>query len=90
MTPGKPAQQKPVEALEGPGWYQGCGRLTAPDPYQQASTIRGEAQFQDRRRQRHHYSVPAVARQKNSSWMLSGSRRVIMAFRVYDGSLIPE
>jgi len=30
------------------------------------------------------------ARQKNSSWMLSGSRKVRIALRVYEGSLIPE
>jgi len=30
------------------------------------------------------------ARQKNSSWILSGSRKVIIAFAVYGGSLTPE
>jgi len=32
----------------------------------------------------------SYARQNSSSWMLSGSRNVSIAFRVYDGSLIPE
>ena len=35
-------------------------------------------------------TYPVGALQKNSSWMLSGSRKVTMAFRVYPGSLTPE